>query len=225
MNRRKKTRKQATRRIAPERYLVVCEGEKTEPLYFKSIKSEIDKNYKNRFDVKELDIKIDGTGRNTESLVKYTMRLVKKANVPYNNVWCIFDKDDFGNDQFNNAIEKAISENYKVGWSNEAIELWFLLHFEFLDTGITRSQYIKRLNAIFKKRSIKSGKYEKNQEDIYYVLKEFGSIDFAIKNAKKLLEQSCENFSPAKMNPATTVFKLVEELQEYLVISVNDQKN
>ncbi|WP_407918897.1 RloB domain-containing protein [Fusobacterium necrogenes] len=38
-----------------------------------------------------------------------------------------------------------------VTWSNEAIELWFLLHFEFISTGISREQYIGKLNFYFKK--------------------------------------------------------------------------
>lgn len=35
----KKMRKEESKKLAPYRYLIVCEGTKTEPNYFKSIKN------------------------------------------------------------------------------------------------------------------------------------------------------------------------------------------
>lgn len=68
----------------------------------------------------------------------------------YGHVWVIFDKDNFSDDQFNSAIEQACRKGYYIGWSNEAIELWFLLHFEYLNAGITREQYCEKLTKYFK---------------------------------------------------------------------------
>lgn len=50
-------------------------------------------------------------------------------------------------------------------------------------------------------------------DGIYNILKEYGSQDFAIGNAKKLLRDG-SNY--ADMKPATTVFKLVELLESML---------
>jgi hypothetical protein len=56
----KKRRSENIRCIAPYRYLIVCEGEETEPNYFRGIKEKIEKVYRDKIDVKskiELDIK------------------------------------------------------------------------------------------------------------------------------------------------------------------------
>ena len=219
--RKKKIREEAKKEIKPYRYLIVCEGEKTEPLYFKVLKTEVEKRFREIIDLKEINfndelIVLDGTGKNTESLVDYTLNIRNKANIPYGdeNVWCVFDKDSFTDEQFNNAIQKAEDNGIKVAWSNEAIELWFILHFEYLNTGITRKDYIKKLDVYFKKYNINNGKYEKNQEKIYEILKRYGNQEFAVKNAEKLLKNNTE--TPSKTKPATTVYKLVKELEGYL---------
>lgn len=57
-------------------------------------------------------------------------------------------------------------------------------------------------------------------EDIFDILKMYGSIDQAISHSLKLLEMhkdACNNSSAAKMKPATTVYELVSELKEYFI--------
>lgn len=61
----------------------------------------------------------EGTGLNTESIVKYTERMVNYSSKVYGQVWVLFDKDVY-DDQFNRAIENC---NYNVAWSNPNIEL------------------------------------------------------------------------------------------------------
>lgn len=211
----RKVRKEAVRDLIPYRILIVCEGEKTEPSYFKTLKDLLEVKFRDLVDLKKVNLKelieIDGSGKNTKSLVRHTLRLKAQASIPFGHVWCVFDKDSFTNEQFNSAIINAEKEDIEVAWSNEAIELWFLLHFEYISTGITRYQYIDKLNYIFK--SIGLGKYEKNMDGIYNILKEYGSQDFAIGNAKRLLK---DGFNYADMKPATTVYKLIELLEGLL---------
>jgi hypothetical protein len=69
-----------------DRILIVCEGEKTEPNYFRSfpVNSEV------------VEIVIEGTGCNTVSLVERAIQLINEnSENPYNQVWCIFDRDFF----------------------------------------------------------------------------------------------------------------------------------
>ncbi|NLD50826.1 MAG: RloB domain-containing protein [Clostridiaceae bacterium] len=111
----KKKRSENIRRIAPYRYLIVCEGEETEPNYFRGIKDRIEKVYKDKIDVKskiELDIK--GTGRNTEDLVDFAIMIRSLSAIPYGHVWVVFDKDDFSDEQFNNSIVKAKQNGINV---------------------------------------------------------------------------------------------------------------
>jgi hypothetical protein len=81
-----------------------------------------------------------------------------------------------------------------------------VLHFEFLNTGIPRSDYIKKLNYLLGKV------YKKNSETIYDEL--FLKQPMAIKNAENLLKQY-EPHIPARDNPSTTVHLLVQELNKF----------
>ena len=134
----KKKRKESIRERVPYRYLIVCEGGKTEPNYFEGIKRKVEVKYRDKIDVKnKIELEIKGTGRNTENLVDYTIKLRSLSEIPYGHTWVVFDKDDFTDEQFNNAIRKAENSNINVAWSNESIEMWFVLHFEYLHSAIS----------------------------------------------------------------------------------------
>ena len=111
-------------------FLIVCEGEKTEPNYFKSFKTN----------VKSFVFTIDtlGEGSNTKNLVKRTITARDISSQQYDSVWAVFDKDSFSPDNFNGAIELAGNNDIKVGWSNEAFELWYLLHFQYRNTSMSK---------------------------------------------------------------------------------------
>ena len=83
------------------RFLIVCEGTKTEPHYFEALI----KNYIST--VRE--VTIEGEGRATVALVDKTLKikqeLERKNAMSFDRVWVVFDKDDF--DDFNDAIKKA----------------------------------------------------------------------------------------------------------------------
>lgn len=141
-----------------EKFLIICEGEKTEPNYFKSFP----------INVHVVDVDVKGYGYNTLSLVEEAINRKESAErngLPYNQVWCVFDKDDFCDDIINRAIYKSIENKIKVAWSNEAFELWYLLHYDYHTSAIKRWHYIEKLNNRFK------DKYEKNDPDIYEKLK------------------------------------------------------
>jgi RloB-like protein len=170
-------RKVNTREIR-QRFLIVCEGEKTEPNYFK------------RFRVPKLVIDIEGLGKNPSNLVQSARSL--KDQEEYDQVWCVFDRDAWTEEDFNNAIHSARSYNFKVAYSNEAFELWYVLHFEFLNTGIPRSDYLAKLTSLL------GQKYQKNSLTIYDDLSERQL--FAIYNAERLM-QTYEPQNPVKDNP------------------------
>lgn len=215
--REKKKRRENNRLMAPSRYLIVCEGEATEPNYFEGIKLKINSRYNvSKNSISKIELTIHGTGRNTNDLVEFVKEMVNKSSLGYGHVWIIYDKDDFSDDQFNSSIQQAESCGYNVGWSNEAVELWFILHFEYLNSGIQRGKYCDKLSEYFE--SFGLGRYEKNRTDIFDVLGKYGEVEKAIERAKQLIKvhnESCIS-SPGKMLPATKVYKLVEELLEYI---------
>src|SRR4051812_40046809 len=93
-----KKRKKNTKEIRVY-FLIVCEGEKTEPNYFKSFKTN----------VKSFIYTIDtfGEGSNTRDLVKRTIKARNNSCQEYDRVWAVFDRDSFSPDDFNSAIQLA----------------------------------------------------------------------------------------------------------------------
>lgn len=178
-------------REVKQRFLIVCEGAKTEPNYFK------------KFRVPKTVIDVKGVGENPSRLVQSAIKLKEEADEEYDQVWCVFDRDDWPPQDFDNAIYKAESHNLKVAYSNEAFELWYVLHFEFLNTGIPRIDYITKLTKILGK------KYQKNSDTIYDDLRNRQVT--AIRNAERLLA-SYNPLNPGQDNPSTTVHLLVKEL-------------
>ncbi|MEH2293810.1 RloB family protein [Nostoc sp.] len=178
-------------------FLIICEGEKTEPNYFKSFRVPTT--------VKKIDVR--GFGYNPSKLVQEAKKL--KAEEDYDQVWCVFDRDDWPKQDFNNAIANAEREGFKVAYSNEAFELWYVLHFEFLNTGLPRKDYIDKLEN----DKLLAHKYKKNSATIYEEIENRQST--AIKHAKSLLKQYNPS-NPVNDNPSTTVHLLVEELNKFI---------
>lgn len=124
------------------RVLILCEDEKSSRLYFAGF--QLDKSR-----VYVLSI---GMGMNTDSLVQNAIEKKQEAaqrGAPFNEVWCVFDRDSFPAQNFNRAFLLADNHGIRIAWANEAFELWYLLHFNYHDTGISRSDYARRLGPFF----------------------------------------------------------------------------
>lgn len=103
-------------RVLRPRWLIVCEGEKTEPNYFR------------RF--QKARVEVVGAGADPSQVVKQALTLQAQARAqkqPFDVVWVVFDRDDFAH--FNAAIDQARAKGLQVAYSNQAFELWYLLHF------------------------------------------------------------------------------------------------
>ena len=189
------------------RFLIVCEGTKTEPHYFEALI----KNYNST--VRE--VTIEGEGRATVALVDRTFEikqeLERKNAMSFDRVWVVFDKDDF--DDFNDAIKKANKLGFQSAWTNEAFELWYYLHFEYLDTGISREAYIEKIQDAFRKKMGNDNyKYCKGNPNIYSLLQQYAREDLAKRFARQLRAlYTGTNYATHK--PCTMVDKLVEELE------------
>lgn len=73
------TRTIGKRQIAPENFLIMCEGKETEPNYFNGLKQLINNKYGDKVDVLIPSISVKGTGKNTTDLVNYTERFVNQT--------------------------------------------------------------------------------------------------------------------------------------------------
>lgn len=187
-------------------FLIVCEVKKTKPNYFKSFPKQVGKIV--------YDIEFDGGGISTLKVVEKAIELRDKSKQKYDRVWAVFDRDSFKANSFNSAILKANANNISCAWSNEAFELWYLLHFHNRITAMTRDEYKKSIedavNTKLGKRK-NAFQYKKNDNEMYSLLSKLGSQDFAINWAKELAN-GITGRQFANYNPQTMVFKLVEEL-------------
>lgn len=178
-----------------DRFLIVCEGKKTEPNYFSD------------FPVPKKIVRIVGCGFNTIRLVEEAITLKTSSN--FEQVWCVFDHDDFPLENIAYAIQLAKNNNIQVAFSNESFELWYILHFEYLTSAISRHAYCDKLGD----RDHFGFNYEKNAEHLYRTL--LHRQDFALRNARRLI-QEYEVFDPATCNPSTTIHLLVEQLNNQI---------
>ena len=199
-----------SKRQAPANFLIVCEGKQTEPNYFNGLKRKINEKYGNKVDVLIPNIEIKGIGMNTVSLVKYTEQKVNHANKVYGQVWVVFDKDDYRDEQFDSAIDNC---KYKVAWSNPNFELWLLAHFKRIDRYISKDDILKEIDREFQKSGL--GEYIKNDKDVFTKVTSDGKIDNAIKNCE-YMENLNKDGQASQRNPMTRVYKIVDELKEYL---------
>ena len=207
-NQRRLNHRRSYRTTNPRKYyLVVCEGAKTEPNYFESLRDDLPKGV--------IGIEIIGEGMNTLSLVNEAIKLrgerkrqFKKGIVAneYDEVWAVFDKDNFG-EQYNIAARRAEQEGIKCAYSNQAFELWYLLHFDYHDSALHRSQYGRMLSDRL------GFQYRKNNHDMYDLIKSRQA--YAIRNAKRLYSSYREDLPPSQKDPSTTVHELVEELNSH----------
>jgi hypothetical protein len=192
------------------RILIVCEGENTEPSYF------------NSFKLKSATVKAVGEGYNTISLVRKAQQLSKDEE--YNQVWCVFDKDDFSNSDFNEAIWLSQKSGFGVGYSNQAFEYWLILHLNDHQGGaLHRRVNNAMINEVINQFGISyDGDGNKLISDDFFdylfaVDDQTGQrrVDLAIRRAKRNYNRF-EHRSPAEEESSTTVFRLVDELLKYM---------
>lgn len=191
------------------RFLIVCEGTRTEPNYFQAL-------VKDRYS-EVRDEKIFGEGKSTCALVKRTLQikeeLESKRQLPFDRVWVVFDKDDFND--FNEAIHLAETYSFHSAWTNESFELWYFLHFQYLDAGISRHDYIVKLQDEIRKHSgYEDYEYRKNDPSIYKILNTIGDENFAKQCAKRLRSFFEGDIDYVEHKPCTTVDLLVDELED-----------
>lgn len=197
-------------------FLIVTEGVCTEPLYFKGIQKKIKEKIGGRIDIVENPvIDIYGKGCATGKLIEVTERIVKDAKVIYQNIWLVFDKDDF--EDFDEAIKRGQNRGYKVAWSNQSFEYWLYLHFYYNDVALHRDDWNEKLSEIFKENKLGAGTYHKNYENIYDLVNVNDGVNTAIKNAKRRMAAfDDEKDVPSEYDPGTMVYKLAQELKVYL---------
>lgn len=206
---KRKTREK--RILEPATYLVASEGTKTEVLYFQQMADGLSRKYQgyeDRVTVPNFDI--EGMGTSNFRLIEDVVAYLRTSPRLFENIWLVFDKDDIPENYFDNAIKKAASLGWQTAWANDSFELWFLLHFEYLQSGIMREQYTEKLDMYMKKEGLEG--YNKNDPRVTEILQ--NRRNAAIKNAQRLEESYEMNVPASQKNPCTIVHHLVREIIE-----------
>ena len=203
---RRYTGKKSVTREQQVAFHILCEGQNTEPIYFRS------------FPISNI-AHCKGYGRTSIALVNMAIRYKREQGITKrtkDEVWVVFDYDYNGepkqSQDYNNSIEKAISNNINVAISNDSFELWYVLHFENCNAQEGRNWYNNRLTL---KLNIKYDKERTIAKEMYELLLE--NQPLAIQRAQALYERyDLENKAHAEKNPYTTVHQLVQKLNEYI---------
>lgn len=203
----KSSRRKLSIRAPYKRILIVCEGEKTEPNYFRGLVSY----YKLNTAYIEITGECGSEPKSIVNFAKQKSREEKNQNNPFDEVYCVFDKDSHSN--YKEAISdiEAVRDKetkFIAITSVPCFEYWLLLHFIY-----TTKPYLKSSSSssssteVIKELKNYIQDYQKNHSNIFEQLRQ--NLDFAINNAKKVLENlkgtECDN-------PSTHVHILVENL-------------
>ena len=179
-------------------FLIVCEGVNTEPEYF------------NAFRLTSATVKAIGKGLGTMSLVREAISVreqEKQKGKNFNFCWVVFDKDDY--QDFDEAIEFAEKNGFMVAYSNQAFELWFLLHFKKHSGKLHRREYPILLE---KHLGLPYSKQEGYTKMLFQRLLPYQSA--AIINAETIIAET-QGIKPSLAESSTTVHNLVKKLNEY----------
>ncbi|MDO1510407.1 MULTISPECIES: RloB family protein [unclassified Neisseria] len=191
-----------------KRILIVCEGGKTEPNYFIGLRNHY------RLSTANIEIAGDECGSDPKSVVKHAKKRFReenKAGNPFDEVYCVFDKDCHPNYQEAiNDIQNFRPENTFFSITSvPCFEYWLLLHFTY-----TTKPYLKPTSSdsssaeLIKQLKQYLPEYEKGKINVFNELQK--NLDTAIANSKKSLE-AAENQQID--NPSTKVHILVEKLK------------
>lgn len=95
------------------------------------------------------------------------------------DVFVVFDKDEITVEELDAMFSKAMKENFVIGFSNIAFEVWLLAHFEFMTSHLISKQGLKdKLSRYLQAEYIKanSDQLEKIIEHLDVALKNSASI-------------------------------------------------
>ncbi len=127
-DRRDSIRRRRAFRAPRPRFLIVCEGMKTEPGYFRAMR---------HLERSLIELELVSPGEKPKALVERAVAMKKEAaarakrekdeNCNYDQVWCVFDVDE--HPYLPEAKHQARDNGIEVAVSNPCFELWALLHF------------------------------------------------------------------------------------------------
>lgn len=202
--------RQKRERTQSKRYLVVCEGTKTEPYYFRDLLDDLR--------IRPQMVRIaQNDGVSPDRLITHALSLYgedAKNGDAYDTVYCVFDRDR--HTTFDAAVKRtkdlsAAGTPIVAITSTPCFEFWLLLHFGYTDHPFhaagKKSVGDQAVAALKTKHGF--SKYGKGQKGIYAQLKD--KLVSALSHAEQLRRHGAATGS---VNPATDIDKLILEFRK-----------
>lgn len=184
-----------------DRVLIVCEGEKTEPIYF----SELKDHYK----LSNANIVVTpASGTDPLSIVRTAQKKERKDGEHYDRIYCVFDRDRHKN--FQAACDKIDRSKLLAARSWPCFEYWLLLHFQYTRSPFTESGNNSPCDNCIKalKQADAMHDYQKGTAGVFGRLSD--RLDIAKQHARRARSDALET---TEDNPSTEVHDLVHYLQ------------
>ena len=196
-------------RARNKRYLIVCEGTKTEPYYLGELLHDLG--------IRQQLVRIaPNDGVSPDRVVTHALALFEEdasGGDAYDAVYCVFDRDR--HTTFDAAVQRtkdlgAAGQPLIAITSTPCFEFWLLLHFGYSDQPFHAAGKRSVGDQVVSALKAKPGfaKYGKGQKGIYALLKD--QMGDAITHAAQLRRHGVATGS---VNPATDMDQLVLAIQ------------
>lgn len=201
--------RQRHERARNKRYLIVCEGTKTEPNYFAELLEDLS--------IRPQVVRIaPNDGVSPDKVVAHALDLYDEdaaGGDAYDAVYCVFDRDR--HTTFEAAVQRtkdlsADGKPFVAITSTPCFEFWLLLHFGYTDQPFHAAGRKSVGDQVVSALKAKPGfaKYGKGQKGIYSLLKD--KVGDAITHTAQLRKHTVATGS---VNPATDMDQLVLSIQ------------
>ena len=211
--RKRELERRGTTRSPRKRVLIVCEGEKTEPYYFRSLIHSLG--------LRAAEVQVcAGSGSAPISVVECGTRILNEDS-DFDQIYFVFDKDSHAS--YDSALRRVLSLRTKRKYKNNTIsaitsnpcfEVWFLMHYQTYDRPITAAGGRSACENVIRilKEYPEFSDYDKGNQNLFEL--SVGRLEDAIKNSEQVLKQCVSSGTSIHYgNPITLVHKLISALQ------------
>jgi hypothetical protein len=177
----------------------VCEGNKTERIYFNRFRKR-----GNNLQILTPDTKYTDPGNLVDFAIEQKRALDLNTNTG-DRVWCVFDVDENTSKAIDDAVKKAGSNDIGIVLSNPCFEVWYLLHYCDWTRARSGKEVVKELAAYLPHYS--------KSEDIFDELEP--KREEASKRANGLVKMHSKNQRnefDVESNPCTLVHTVVRSI-------------
>lgn len=195
-------------RLAKRYFFLFSEGEKTKRDYFSALQSVLDPKlvkieYQGPLGVPKTVVTMAIKAAREKGLIKGRRGKKLDSFEENDEVWAVFDRDDFG--CYQEAKQMCISAGISYAYSDPCFELWLNLHFDDQEAPCTRHQMQAKSRDVIEGYNPNSGKTGN-----------FGAIVACVEQAEDRAERQRNNRKAEGNedgNPSTNVYELTRNLR------------